>query len=207
MPVDASAARWSLGEKQPSGTSQSPMVLVRARTAGPTRPHDRSAPLRTTESAGVDSGRQPLTTIRQADLCGRPWSTRFRRCSTSCCRCWRLKGPFVVPRSVCGAWQAHRSPRCSPRGSARSPNTRCSTATALRKRGNVALATLEDDQDLGCPLLGIELAIRAPGGERCPDGELGEVSLRSPYCSIPSWAPTGARARRMGGTAPVMWAA
>lgn len=47
--------------------------------------------------------------------------------------------------------------------------------------GNVALATLEDDRDLGRPLPGVELAIRAPGGEPCSTGELGEVWLRSPY--------------------------
>lgn len=47
--------------------------------------------------------------------------------------------------------------------------------------GNVALATLEDDQDLGHPLPGVELVVRRADGHPCEVGELGEVWLRSPY--------------------------
>ena len=69
--------------------------------------------------------------------------------------------------------------------------------------GNVALATLDDDRDLGRPLPGIEVDVRTSAGGTCAIGEPGEIWLRSPYLfsryldsdvTAPnprSWFPTG----------------
>ncbi|MFF1461849.1 class I adenylate-forming enzyme family protein [Streptomyces sp. NPDC058330] len=69
--------------------------------------------------------------------------------------------------------------------------TECCTGAAVGTPADLAVAP----DSLGRPVVGVELEIRDPAGQPLPEGEEGEICLRSPYVMLGYWEDPEATAQ------------